>query len=737
MQIDNVVSQTDFYNTKSIQEIRIQFEQLDWDRILDSLYIDGQEERLLAQIEINGEAFDSVGIRYKGFSSVSVDRKKNPFNIKLDYIKNQNYQGIEKIKLSNVIQDPSFLREVLSYQIARSYMPSSKSNFAKVFVNDEYLGLYTNVESVNNKFLTSHYHSSNGTFVKCNPENVDLTGENCNLNNSPGSDSSNYYSLYDLKSDFGWVDLFDLITTLNTRPEDIEKIINIDRTLWMHAFNYALVNFDSYVGYAQNYYLYQDKFGVFQPIIWDLNMSFASFRFTDASEHFDGFTIREAKIIDPLLHYSSVSVIPRPLMREIFNNDLFRKMYIAHIRTIIEEYFVSNDYYEIARRLQSLIDEDVKNDVNKFYTYEDFILNIDTTTSDLIDYPGIRDLMSSRTSYLANYQGYQNAPDLMTESGIIDRNRTLFLVETINAELVYLYYRNEIDAPFSQVEMVDDGTAGDGAPGDGIYGYIVDSILDKGQYYFFAENELSGRFHPERAAYEYFSIINNETFDGLVINEFMASNESIISDEAGEFEDWIELYNNGNINISLYGLYLSDDGSVKNKWPFPNINLEPDEYLIIWADNDENDGELHSNFKLSSSGESIYLTSNDGSVIDSVIFSEKEVNESFSRIPNGIGPFQTSVPTPGRINYTTGTFDDKEIHIVVYPNPTTGSIRIDHLNGIDEIVIMNSIGEEILMRTIPDDLPHYDMMLEGYPKGVYLLKCQLEKRTFELPFVKL
>ena len=69
-------------------------------------------------------------MRYKGFSSVSVNRVKNPFNIKLDYIiDGQDHQGIDKLKLSNVIQDPSFIREVLSYEISRKYMPSSEANF--------------------------------------------------------------------------------------------------------------------------------------------------------------------------------------------------------------------------------------------------------------------------------------------------------------------------------------------------------------------------------------------------------------------------------------------------------------------------------------------------------------------------------------------------------------------------------------------------------------------------------
>ena len=60
---------------------------------------------------MDGITYDSVGVRYKGFSSVSVNRIKNPFNIKLDYIiEGQDHQGIDKLKLSNCYQDPSFIK---------------------------------------------------------------------------------------------------------------------------------------------------------------------------------------------------------------------------------------------------------------------------------------------------------------------------------------------------------------------------------------------------------------------------------------------------------------------------------------------------------------------------------------------------------------------------------------------------------------------------------------------------
>ena len=195
------ISAQNFYSPDKIQEIKIYFDQSNWDAELDRLFIEGEEERLLAAVDINGERFDSVGIRYKGFSSVSIDRVKNPFNIKLDYVKNQSYDGFDKIKLSNVIQDPSFIREVLSYEIARNYMPASRANFSKVFINDQYWGLYVNVESVDKGFLSNHFSTVDDAFFKCNPDHLDLDGENSNLSNTPGNNAEDYHELYDLRSD--------------------------------------------------------------------------------------------------------------------------------------------------------------------------------------------------------------------------------------------------------------------------------------------------------------------------------------------------------------------------------------------------------------------------------------------------------------------------------------------------------------------------------------------------------
>ena len=68
------IAQSDFYEIESIREIKIYFEESNWDHILDSLYGDNQRERLVGDVVIDGALYEDVGIRYKGYSSASADR---------------------------------------------------------------------------------------------------------------------------------------------------------------------------------------------------------------------------------------------------------------------------------------------------------------------------------------------------------------------------------------------------------------------------------------------------------------------------------------------------------------------------------------------------------------------------------------------------------------------------------------------------------------------------------------
>ena len=725
----NLIAQSDFYDVNAIQEIKLYFSESNWDELLDSLYVQGLNNRLTGNVMINGTIFYEVGVRYKGFSSFSTARVKNPFNISLDYIyENQDYEGYNKIKLSNVIQDPSFVRAVLSYEVARKYMPSSEANYANVYVNDTLIGLYSNVEAVNKEFLDNHFDSRGNTFIKCNPESLDLNGENSNLSDTPGTDVTNYYSFYDLKSDDlnDWYDLVEFIDTLNQSPSNIESLLNVDRALWMHAFNYSVINFDSYVGYAQNYYLYQDDNGRFNPILWDLNMSFASYRLTDASDQWDGFTIAEAMVIDPLQHINSVSIQPRPLIRNLLSNDTFKRMYLAHIRTIIEENFTNQDYAVRAQAMQTLISTSVIADTNKFYSDADFTNNLTATVSDLVDYPGITELMDARTTYLTNYTGFLGAPVISTiENYPINTTAgddVWITAKVVDASLsVMLAYRFSERDVFTVVSMLDDGTQNDGISGDSIYGAMIPNISNVVQYYLYAENDSTGIFSPERAAYEYYTLESNIAFQDLAINEVMASNSFTQTDESGDYDDWIELYNNTEYKISTSGMYLSDDQNVLNKWELPDVVIYPGNYFIVWADEDTTQSSVHANFKMDKDGDSLWLSYENGTVIDSLIFNEQYDVSTIGRYPNGYGSFIEMIPTFDTKN------DESDVALLnddayIYPNPASDVFYLKMNQDSDvQINIYSMDGRMIVPEQLTNGEGLITLNTSQLSNGIYLI----------------
>ena len=147
---------------------------------------------------------------------------------------------------------------------------------------------------------------------------------------------------------------------------------------------------------------------------------------------------------------------------------------------------------------------------------------------------------------------------------------------------------------------------------------------------------------------------------GVVINELMAVNSTTVSDQNGEFDDWIELYNNSLADIDLSGYYLSDSKSNVTKWKFPEGTMILNKsYLIVWADGDALQMGLHTNYKLSSLGETVLLLTPELKVVDRVTYGEQPiiigesiVELSFARIPNGTGAFSWQTPTFNSENIT-------------------------------------------------------------------------------------
>ena len=144
----------------------------------------------------------------------------------------------------------------------------------------------------------------------------------------------------------------------------------------------------------------------------------------------------------------------------------------------------------------------------------------------------------------------------------------------------------------------------------------------------------------------------------FVINEFLASNDSTYADPHGDFDDWIEIYNAGNVPGDLGGMYFTDDltnltnSMIPTTYP-DSTTIYPGEFLIIWADKAPEQGILHlDDVKLSSDGEDIGLTAADGTtIIDSYTFGAQTTDVSEGRMPDAGTTWQFfDVPTPGATN---------------------------------------------------------------------------------------
>lgn len=149
--------------------------------------------------------------------------------------------------------------------------------------------------------------------------------------------------------------------------------------------------------------------------------------------------------------------------------------------------------------------------------------------------------------------------------------------------------------------------------------------------------------------------------EGVLINEFMARNNTTVTDPAGDYDDWLELYNYTETTIDLSGFYLSDDHGDPNKFQLPvGTEIPAGGFLLIWTDGEPGEGSLHCNFRLSAFGEEIGLYDPDAIPEDEISFDAQMADISMGRYPDGSDSWHffgacdsclvSSQPSPGFTN---------------------------------------------------------------------------------------
>ncbi|MBI4646440.1 MAG: CotH kinase family protein, partial [Bacteroidia bacterium] len=394
----------ELYDINTIRTLYLNFYDPNWEYILDSLKDDDSDERVLADLIVDDIYYDSVGVRFKGNSSYNFTQEgdKRPMNIKLDFIKNYDLYGYNTLKIANMFKDPTCVREVMSYEMLQNYMPAPQSNYIKLYTGSDYRGLYTSIQDVDNDFLDLNYGSNDYSFFKCDPITITGTPEPPPPGCPPvqgisspliymGEDTACYKQSYDIQSDSeeGWVRLLDLIRQLNLAPNLVSQNLDVDRALWMLVFNNIFVNMDSYTGSGHNYYIYENEYGRFNVMIWDLNENMGVFTMN--------LTVQQMQTMSTL--YGQNDSL-RPLIKKLMSIPEIKKKYYAHYRTMYNE-LVANDYYKTrANQLRTMLDTIVQNDPQFLYTYNDFLNSMNQNIGNIV---GLNVLMDARKNHLSTH----------------------------------------------------------------------------------------------------------------------------------------------------------------------------------------------------------------------------------------------------------------------------------------------------------------------------------------------
>lgn len=239
----------------------------------------------------------------------------------------------------------------------------------------------------------------------------------------------------------------------------------------------------------------------------------------------------------------------------------------------------------------------------------------------------------------------------------------------------------------------------------------------------------------------YFEPSGISPITGIVINEINTTTSDLL-DNAGEAEDWIELYNAGTQAVNLAGLYVTDNLNNRTKHQLlagsgNEMVLQPGAYKILWADEDLSQGVDHVNFKLSADGEAIGLYQVDGEnthTIDEYVFNAQLFEGSFSRIPNATGPFIfTKNSTPQAINEIITGIEEDELQVSVYPNPVKDKLYIESPALIEHAQLIDCLGRSL---EIVSNIRDHTFSLLNNPSGIYILRLKSGNRLKTLKIIK-
>ena len=728
------------YDDSSISTINITINPNTLDWIYNNVESDSLHSVIVHfQNEHITETIDSVGFRLRGNTSRTSAKK----SFKLDFnhfISGRDFYNIEKLNLNGEHNDPSIVRSKICWDIYNeSGIIAPRAAHAKVYINDNYYGLYISVEHIDDSFLKKNFNDDSGNLWKCLwPADLTYRGENPE-NYYPYYGDDRPYELKTNTDNYDYEPLANLINILHHNPESLESVLDIKSTLQYFAMNILLGSWDDYRYLRNNFYLYHNPSDdLIYWIPYDYDNTFG----------IDWFNI-DWSSIDPYT-YNVIDNDGRPLTDYLFSLPRYRTI-LTHFMSFYNNNLVNLDSLnagleEYQSSLLSAVQEDYFRTLDYGFTNNDFIDSYGENYSNQHVKQGIKEFIISRNLTLNQQLIFDdNSPiiydvDVSHNIALVDQEIEISVAMFNEVENFHFIYARTDDLEWQTIDMnyMPDSTSKYIEDHDR---WIIDIIYEEiGTYvwYLSATNSHGTERFP-KFGFKDLQIIPQAQIPTVVINELLAKNETVNSDEQGEFDDWLELWNYGLESIDLSNYYLTDNPNNSMKWNFPSdAVIAPNEYKIIWCDEDQEQGAFHTNFKLSSSGEYLALIASDGfSIIDSLTFPQQDEDISFGRLNNFDASWDYMSPTPGSINELLSiqdTFYPENFKILkLFPNPFNSNLNIELDINFDQkdikIHLYSLLGALVATKnfkvnrtgvhSIPIDFSSNDMS-----SGVYLLRVE-------------
>jgi hypothetical protein len=632
---------------------------------------------------VKNDTMRDVGFRLRGNTSRSSAKKS--FKVKFNaFTSGIKYQGVKELNLNGAHNDPTMVREKLFYDAWNlAGLPQRRASFAKVYLNNVYYGLYTNIEELDDEWAQRVYGTDDGNLFKCiYPADLKYLGANPNLYKP----TKRAYELKTNELTDDYSDLIKLCLVLNTPTNfecEIQKILNVQGFLKAYAFEVLAAHWDNHGYNKNNFFLYHNpRTDLFEFISYDPDNSFGV--------DFGGgpFTTRNI--------YTWHNAANGILAAKLLAVPTFKNQFSFYVNQLANNAFAN--LFPRLDAMKTLISSAAQDDTYRTrdygFTFADFQNGFDLTAKNPAKF-GIKQFIAARNPSAISQITSLAMPPILTDyevKPILPKatEQITFRVKIENiASLTNPTFYYSIDSiNFTNTPLVPVGTSFYEAkirlstPANALF------------YRFEASNTEGGTKLPFCGNFKL--RLNESQFKNkLFINEFMADNTRTIKDETGIYEDWIELYNGTNAAIFLGDKYLSDDFLNPNKWKMPTDSLAARSWRLFWLDSDVLQGTKHASFKLSAGGEQIGIFSNftEGyAPIDTVTFGQQVADISFGRLPDGVGAFRIlPTQTPNATNGTVGVNDlfSNNLDLNIYPIPVNNELFIQFSNDTEQTIRLN------------------------------------------------